>query len=104
MVEEKLILALQRNGRTDKTQEAYLKHNLNYLRFTKKSYRSTNTKSIQSYLDNEIKRKLNPKSINLIKSALKYFYSTVMGYNIGQLISPNNIKFDRPYPSLKEVN
>jgi hypothetical protein len=46
MVEEKLILALQRNGRTDKTQEAYLKHNLNYLRFTKKSYRSTNTKSI----------------------------------------------------------
>lgn len=74
---------LKLRGFSDKTINAYLRYNSHLLSYTKKAPNDINDTDIKSYLGHLISDKgLKPASVNLIISAIKFYYNTVLKKNL----------------------
>ncbi len=76
---EKLETELKIRGFSKKTVDAYLYHNKNFCNFTNKIPNSVDENDAKKYMAYLISdRKLRPKSVNLILSALKFFHREIL--------------------------
>ena len=66
-------------GFSNNTIESYIYHNLRFLSEVKKSPREVSSTDIKGYLLNMIDKGQQPRTINLVHSALKHYYDTFMG-------------------------
>jgi site-specific recombinase XerD/intein/homing endonuclease len=85
---EKLEIELKLRAFSPRTVESYLYYNKKFLEFVKKEPEQVSEDDIKSYIVNLMGRNISPKSIILIKAALKFFYDGVMKKNIVNLKSP----------------
>lgn len=88
---------LKLRGFSDKTLKAYLFHNKKFLDFIKKEPNEINDEDIKSYLSYLIsEKKLKPSSVNLVISALKFFYNEVLKKQV--LINFKSMKMEKKLP------
>ncbi len=90
----KLSTELKIRGFSDLTVKAYLRHNQQFLDFSKKepsSIQEDDVKSYMAYLMSEKKQK--PASVSLVLSSLKFFYKDLMDRDIfSKIRSPKTEK------------
>lgn len=85
---KKLETELKIRGFSEKTIKSYLFWNKKFLDQVNKKPEEITTEDIKSYIAEKISENISPKSIVLIKSALKFFYDEVLGKNIVNLKTP----------------
>ncbi len=85
---KKLETELKIRGFSEKTIKAYLFWNKKLLEQANKRPEEITTEDIKNYIAERISENVSPKSIVLIKSALKFFYDEVLGKNIVNLKTP----------------
>jgi len=80
---------LKLRGFSDKTLKAYLRHNKLFLDYVKKDPKEIMEQDIKDHMAHLISdKKIAPRSLALKKSALKFFYDTVLKKNIVNLQTP----------------
>lgn len=72
---------LKLRGFSENTIKAYLSHNKKFLAFIKKDPNDVNDNDIKAYLGYLIGKNLRPSSVNLVVSALKFYYNEILKKN-----------------------
>jgi len=85
---QKLETELKLRAFSPRTIQSYLFYNKKFLEFIKKGPEQINEDDIKSYIVSLMERDISPKSIILIKSALKFFYDEILKKNIVNIKSP----------------
>lgn len=78
---KKLEVELKLRGFSKNTIEAYLRYNKKFLEYLKKNNYDVSEDTIKAYLADLISNGLSAKSLNLIRSALLFYYNQVLGNN-----------------------
>jgi site-specific recombinase XerD len=73
----RLTQILKINGFSQKTINSYLYHNSRFLAFVKKSPREITGQDIKGYLEHLVNRGYTNASLNLVYSALKFYYAQI---------------------------
>ena len=93
---EDLSTELKLRNYSEKTLTAYLTHNKKFLEYVKKSPEETTQDDVRSYLAHLIyNRKISPKSVALVKAALKFYYDEFLNKGIVTVKTP---KADKHLP------
>ena len=93
---EDLSTELKLRNYSEKTLTAYLTHNKKFLEYIKKDPKDATQDDVKSYLANLIyNRKVSPKSVALVKAALKFYYDEFLNKGIVKIKTP---KADRHLP------
>jgi len=100
---EKLETELKLRGFTEKTIQAYLFHNQKFLEFTKKNPENVIEDDIKKYIAH-LMSDLNyrPASVNLVVSALRFFYLEIMEQNIFTKVKAPKLEKKLPIVLTKE--
>jgi site-specific recombinase XerD len=69
---------LEIRGFSSKTIKSYLLYNTSFLKFVKKSPKSVNIEDIRKYLDYQTRHGVSNTTLNLIISALKFYYEQIL--------------------------
>lgn len=85
---EKLKTEMTLRAFSPKTIEAYLFYNRKFLEFVKKDPGQMTTDDVKNYMASLMEKNASPKSIILVKAALKFFYDGVLKRNIVYIKSP----------------
>jgi len=86
---EKLSIELKLRNFSERTIEAYLIHNKKFLEFIKKNEDSIVEDDVKSYIAYLLSdRKLSPKTVALVKAAIKFYYDDVLKKGIVNLKTP----------------
>jgi len=85
---EKLETELKLRAFSPRTVESYLYYNKKFLEFIKKEPEQITEDDVKNYIASLMGRNVSPKSIILIKAALKFFYDEVLKKNIVNIKSP----------------
>jgi len=85
---EKLETELKLRAFSPRTVQSYLFYNRKFLEFIKKEPEQMNEDDIKKYIASLMEKNISPKSIIMIKAALKFFYDEVLGKNIVNIKSP----------------
>lgn len=85
---EKLETELKLRAFSPRTVGSYVFYNKKFLEFVKKEPEQVVEDDIKSYIASLMERNVSPKSIILIKAALKFFYDDVLKRNIVNIKSP----------------
>lgn len=85
---KKLESELKIRGASEKTLKMYIFYNKKFLEFINKNPEEITEDDIKFFIAKMIEKGMAPKSIVLIKSALKFFYDEVLGKNIVNFKSP----------------
>jgi integrase/recombinase XerD len=85
---EKLETELKLRAFSPRTIKSYLFYNKKFLEFIKKEPEQVVEDDIKKYIVNLMGRNISPKSIIMIKAALKFFYDEVLEKNIVNIKSP----------------
>ncbi len=88
---------LRLRGFSQHTINSYVYWNKEFLKFAKKKPEEVSEDDIKSYLAAKISSNVSPKSLVLIKAALKFFYDEVLGKAIVKLKTP---KVPRKLPTV----
>lgn len=74
---------LRIQGKSERTVKSYLYYNLDLLDYCKKTVESINTSDIKDYLANRISARGNDMAtVALARSAIKYFYDSILKKNL----------------------
>ena len=93
---EDLSMELKLRNYSDKTLTAYLTHNKKFLEYVKKRPEDATQDDVKSYLAHLIyNRKVSPKSVALVKAALKFYYDEFLNKGIVKIKTP---KADKHLP------
>ena len=93
---EDLSTELKLRNYSEKTLTAYLTHNKKFLEYAKKSPEEATQDDVKSYLVYLIyNRKVSPKSVALVKAALKFYYDEMLNKGIVKIKTP---KADKHLP------
>ncbi len=92
-----LLSEMQIRGMSQATQKKYLKINNDFLAFIKKQPLEINKEDIKKFLARKISEGTAPRSINLIRSALLFYYNEVLEKNIPRVKIP---KIKRSLPEV----
>ncbi len=95
---DKIKTELRLRGFSDNTISSYLLHNRKFFEHTKKQPEEITEDDVKSFLSSLIEKGLNPSSISLVRSALKFFYEEIMKKDIFR-----NIKTPKKERKLPEV-
>lgn len=85
---QKLETELKLRAFSPRTVQSYLFYNKKFLEFVKKDPERMNEDDVKNYMATLMERNISPKSIILIKAALKFFYDEVLKKNIVNIKSP----------------
>lgn len=85
---EKLETELKLRAFSPRTVQSYLYYNKRFLEFIKKEPDQVTEDDIKKYVADLLSRNISPKSIILIKAALKFYYDGILNKNIVNLKSP----------------
>lgn len=85
---EKLETELKLRAFSPRTVQSYLFYNKKFLEFVKKETEQVTEEDIKNYIAHLMGRNVSPKSIILIKAALKFFYDEVLKKGIVNIKSP----------------
>jgi integrase/recombinase XerD len=86
---EKLSMEIKLRNYSDKTVTAYLNHNLKFLEFINKTEDFIVEDDIKAYMAHLLsERKVSPKTVALVKAALKFYYDEVLKKGIVNLKTP----------------
>jgi len=85
---EKLETELRLRAFSPRTIQSYLYYNRKFLEFAKKEPEQVSEEDIKNYIAGLMGRNISPKSIILIKAALKFFYDEILKRGIVNLKSP----------------
>lgn len=85
---EKLKTEMTLRSFSPRTIEAYLFYNRKFLEFVKKDPDQVTTDDVKSYMAKMMERNASPRTIILVKAALKFFYDGVLKKNIVYIKSP----------------
>jgi integrase/recombinase XerD len=85
---KRLETELKIRGFSEKTIKAYLFWNKKFLDQINKKPEEVTTDDIKDYIAKKISENVSPKSIVIIRSALRFFYDEVLGKNIVNLKAP----------------
>lgn len=85
---QKLETELRLRAFSPQTVKAYLYWNKQFLGFVNKQPEQATEDDIKNYIAGLLSKNVSPKSIVLIRAALKFFYDEVLGKNIVTLKSP----------------
>ena len=100
---KKLETELKLRGFSQKTLDAYLSHNQDFLNFIKKDFSEASQDNVKEYLAYLMaERKLKPASINLVLSSLKFMYKNVVKKDIFLDIRPPKMEKKLPIVLTKE--
>jgi integrase/recombinase XerD len=94
---EKLETELKLRAFSPRTVQSYLFYNKKFLEFVKKNPEQVTEDDIKNFIADLLSKNISPKSVVLIKAALKFFYDEVMKKNIVNLKSP---KVSRSLPTV----
>ena len=75
-----------------RTVDAYLYWNKQLLNFSKKVPEQITEDDVKNYVANLLSENVSAKSVNLIRSALKFFYDEILGKNMVTLRTPKIAK------------
>ena len=90
---DKLTTELQLRNFSERTVTAYVIHNTKFLEFIKKDVDIIVEDDIKSYLAYLIsQRKVSPKTVALVKAALKFYYDEVLKKGIVNIKTPKSAK------------
>ena len=93
---EKLVEELKLRGYSGKTVKAYLYHNTRFLEYTKKSARDVGAGDVRAYLGYLVGQGVKPRTLNLVHSALKFYYSEFMNKKLFGRIKKSKVEKDLP--------
>ncbi len=85
---EKLGTELKLRAFSPRTVQSYLYYNRKFLEFIKKEPEQITEDDVKNYIVSLMEKNISPKSIILIKAALKFFYDEVLKKNIENFKSP----------------
>lgn len=85
---EKLSTELQLRGYARTTKERYLKINRQFLEFANKTPESIEKDDLKSYLANLVGQTIAPRSVNLARAALLFYYNLVLEKNFAGIKTP----------------
>lgn len=86
---KRLHTEIELRGLSNSTKQKYLKINHDFLKFIGKPSNSITKEDIKKYLAHQISnKKTAPRSINLIRSALLFFYNEVLELGISKIKTP----------------
>lgn len=85
---EKLKSELKIRGFSERTSKMYVFYNQKFLEFIKKSPEEVNEDDVKLFIAKMMEKGMAPKSVVLIKSALKFLYDEVLGKGIVNFKSP----------------
>ncbi|NQU98968.1 tyrosine-type recombinase/integrase [Candidatus Woesearchaeota archaeon] len=87
---------LKLRGYSPETMKAYLKYNKHFVLFAKKNPKEVGLNDVKSYLAYLMSdRQLSPRSVNLARSALLFYYNEVLGKGFTNIKTP---KISRQLP------
>src|SRR3989344_9094029 len=81
-IKQKIETELRIQGKSDRTISIYIFYNLSLLDHIKKDYNAINQDDIKLYLSYLIKKGCDNSTIALVRSALKYFYDSILKKNL----------------------
>ena len=79
---EKLETELKIRGYSQATISSYMRHNLAFLKYTKKSTRTIYEQDVKNYIAHLMYQNHKPASINLALSSIKFYFSNILKKNI----------------------
>ncbi len=82
---QKLETEIKLRGLSPRTVSAYVYWNKQFLNFIKKNPEDATEDDVKSYVASLLSNDVSAKSVNLVRAALKFFYSEVLGKNIVNL-------------------
>ncbi|MEM5829182.1 MAG: tyrosine-type recombinase/integrase [Candidatus Aenigmatarchaeota archaeon] len=85
---QKLENEIKLRGFSERTLKMYLFYNQKFLEFIKKNPEDVNEDDIKAFIAKKMEEGVSPKSIVLIKAALKFFYDEVLKKGIVNFKSP----------------
>lgn len=85
---QRLETELKLRGFSQRTIESYLYYNRKFLEYAKKEPDQIEEDDVKNFIAKKMSENISPKSIVLIKAALKFFYDEVMKKSIVNLKSP----------------
>jgi integrase/recombinase XerD len=94
---EKLEIELKLRAFSERTVQSYMFYNKKFLEFIKKEPEQVTEDDIKKYIADLLSKSISPKSVVLIKAALKFFYDEVLKKNVVTLKSP---KVSRKLPAV----
>lgn len=89
---QRLETELRLRAFSPQTVTSYLYWNKQFLNFANKKPEEVSEDDIKNYVADLLSRNVSPKSIVLIKAALKFFYDEILSRNIVNLKSPKTSK------------
>tara|TARA_Y100000310_G_scaffold340944_1_gene438451 strand:- start:2105 stop:2911 length:807 start_codon:yes stop_codon:yes gene_type:complete len=89
---EKLKEELKLRGYSGGTVKSYVYHNRKFLEFIKKSSRDVSTGDIRSYLGYLVGCGVKPRTLNLVYSALKFYYSEFLNKQLFGRINKSKVE------------
>ena len=95
---ENLKQDIRLRGYSEKTADAYVNANEKFAGFIKKDTNLVTSADIKKYINYLLDKKHKPKTINLIISALKYYYDEFRGRNLFKKIK--RIKLEKTIPTV----
>ena len=93
---DSLVAELTLRGFSEHTKEAYLRYNTRFLEFIKKSPQQVVKDDIKLYLAHLINEGRSPATVNLVRSAILFFYNEVLEKNFTNIKAP---KIGRKLPT-----
>ena len=84
---EKLLTELKLRGYSEKTQKAYYKINKRFLQWTNKDPLQITIDDVKGYLASKVS-KYSPRTVNLTRSALYFYYNEVLEKNFRKIRTP----------------
>jgi integrase/recombinase XerD len=90
-------------GMSKKTQETYFKYNQHFLKYITKDAKRITKNDIKSFLASLIEKGTAPRTINLVRSALLFYYNEVLELGIVGIKVPKIAKSLPVYLTKEEV-
>jgi integrase/recombinase XerD len=85
---EKLETELKLRAFSERTVQSYMFYNKKFLEFIKKEPDQVTEDDVKKYIADLLSKNISPKSVVLIKAALKFFYDEILKKNIVTFKSP----------------
>ena len=86
---DELLTEMKLRNMSERTISAYMRHNRKFLEYAGKSAGSVSEKEVRAYMAHLIAdRKLSPRTVALVKAALKFQYDEILGRGIVSLKTP----------------
>lgn len=98
---DRLHTELQLRGYSDRTKQAYARINEDFLSFTGKGPEDVAKEDVKRYLAHMVSQKRAPRSVNLARAALLFYYNVVLERNFANIKVPK-IKASLPTVLTKE--